>query len=208
MPINPQPEKPTGTEPDAEASTEVDRAYRAVQAGDADAFAAWLRLVELPLRASLRSFATVVDVEATLQEGLLRMWTLAPTLELTGSNASLRYSIRLVRNLALEEARRLRRQITVEMERLAALAAEQIVPATPPDPGLRRLIEQCIELLPRRPREALRARIIEGGVRHDRDLAAELHMKLNTFLQNIVRARRLMRTCLERHGIAPEELTP
>ena len=40
------------------------------------------------------------------------------------------------------------------------------------------------------------------------DLATDLDMKLNTFLQNIGRARRLMAECLLRHGVTREELTP
>ena len=39
----------------------------------------------------------------------------------------------------------------------------------------------------------------------DRTLAAELDMRVNTFLQNIVRARRLLRKCLEGKGVRLEE---
>ena len=86
--------------------TEIDHAYAGTRAGDEQAFAAWVRLVETPLRASLRRFAPVVDVEAILQEGLVRMWRIAPGLELSGADASLHYVRRLARNLAISEARR------------------------------------------------------------------------------------------------------
>jgi RNA polymerase sigma-70 factor (ECF subfamily) len=202
------PATPTGTgvPPIADPAVDpIDRAFDAVCGGDQAAFAAWLRLVELPLRDRLRSFAQAVDVEAVLQEGLLRMWQLAPRVRLEGHQASLRYAARLTRNLALMEARRLGRMDRVDSERLAALPELRVDPPPPPDPGLRRLIERCLDTLPRRPGEALRARIREGAWSPDRELAAALRMKLNTFLQNIVRARRLMADCLERHGVAREE---
>ena len=83
--------------------TQVDTAFRAVSRGDHGAFARWVGLVEIPLRGSLRRFARQVDVEAIVQEGLLRMWRLASRVELEGEDASLRYALRLVRNLALRE---------------------------------------------------------------------------------------------------------
>jgi RNA polymerase sigma-70 factor (ECF subfamily) len=188
--------------------TPIDQTYDAVKSGSQSGFADWLRLVELPLRASLRSFATAVDVEAIMQEGLLRMWQLAPTLELEGCDASLRYALRLMRNLALAEARRLRRISPAELDELEKLPGASVDPDPLPDPALRRLIRKCIAQLPRRPREALLARLDDGGRRPDREIAEHLHMRRNTFFQNITRARRLMRECLERHGVTPEEITP
>src|SRR5437867_7098036 len=44
------------------------------RAGNDDAFAERMRVVEIPLLASLRRFARAVDVEAVLQETFLRMW--------------------------------------------------------------------------------------------------------------------------------------
>jgi RNA polymerase sigma-70 factor (ECF subfamily) len=188
--------------------TAIDQAYAAVRAGDPRGFEAWMRLVELPLRASLRSFAMAVDVEAIMQEGLLRMWQLAPTLALEGSDASLRYAARMMRNLALAEARRLRRVSATDLDDLERLSEQQIDPAPIPDPALRRLIRRCLDALPQRPRAALRARLESGGRLPDRALAEQLAMRLNTFHQNIGRARQLMRDCLQRHGVAPEEITP
>ena len=86
--------------------SEIDALFRRTRAGEHDAFTAWVRLCEMPLRNSLRRFARAVDVEAVLQEGLLRMWRLAPTLELEGKDASLRMAHTIVRRLAISEARR------------------------------------------------------------------------------------------------------
>jgi hypothetical protein len=44
---------------------------------------------------------------------------------------------------------------------------------------------------------------LRGGP--DRDLASSLGMRLNTFLQNIVRARTLLSRCLEAAGIRIED---
>jgi DNA-directed RNA polymerase specialized sigma24 family protein len=67
--------------------TDLDDLYRRTQRGDSDAFTEWVRRVEPALRARLSPFARQVDVEAVIQEALLRMWRLAPKLELTGANA-------------------------------------------------------------------------------------------------------------------------
>ena len=187
---------------------ELDHAFRRVQAGDHEAFSAWLGMVEIPLRRSLRSFARAVDAEAVMQEGLLRMWRGAPTLQLGGPNASLRYALVLVRRLALEEARRLRRVSPLELEDLERLPEGRVDPDPPPDPGLRRAIADCIEKLPPQPRRAIAARIETQSLLPDRDLAARLSMKLNTFLQNIVRARRLLADCLEGRGVRLCGLAP
>jgi RNA polymerase sigma-70 factor (ECF subfamily) len=190
--------------PEAAAPTAIDRAFRGTQAGDANAFATWIRLTEGQLRRSLRPFATHVDIEAILQEGFLRVWKLAPDLRLTGPDASLRYAFRIIRNLAISEARRHKRLTPLELEALDRLPEASVNPDPLPDPALRRLILECIERLPRRPREALLARLAGSGLSPDRDLAAGLQMKLNTFLQNIVRARKLVADCLRRHGVTLE----
>jgi len=182
--------------------THIDQFYLQTQEGRHDAFTSWVSLCEMPLRKSLRSFARVVDVESVLQEGLLRMWRLAPKLKLEGENASLRLALRIVRNLAISEARRLKRVDHLDPETLEQDPAAQVQPDSPPDPALRRAIEFCLKKLPRRPRETMLARL--KGL-DDRTLAAELDMRVNTFLQNIVRARRLLRKCLEGKGVRLEE---
>src|SRR5436190_11585751 len=77
--------------------------------GDVDAFARWLAGAEPTVRLSLRSFASVIDVEAVLQESLLRVWQVAGRFERDGKpNGLLRLAIRIARNLAVSEVRRTR----------------------------------------------------------------------------------------------------
>src|SRR5688572_27200393 len=184
----------------AAAPMPVDVAFAGAQRGDTEAFAAWMARVEGPLRRSLRPFAYAVDVEAVLQEGLMRMWRAAPALELKGSDASLRYALRVVRNLAISEARRLRRLAPLDLDALEQLPEGRVEPDPVPDAGLRRIILECIEKLPPRPRQALRHRM-SGYIFTDRDIAEMLDMTVNTFLQNIVRARRLVAKCLGRQDV-------
>jgi DNA-directed RNA polymerase specialized sigma24 family protein len=66
---------------------------------------------------------------------------------------------------------------------------------------LRRAIGECRDKLPPRPRQALDARLTGAGGHDDDDLAAGLGMRLNTFLQNVTRARQLLADCLGRRGV-------
>ena len=74
-------------------------------------------------------------------------------------------------------------------------------PPRPPDPMLREAIRACREQLPGKPQQALDARLASGGGAGDPDLAASLGMRLNTFLQNVTRARQLLAECLRRRGV-------
>jgi DNA-directed RNA polymerase specialized sigma24 family protein len=159
-------------------------------------------LCEPPLRKSLRGFARYVDVEGVVQEGLLRMWRLAPSLSLTGENASLRYALRLVRHLAVDETRRLGKATPEDLEDLKRLPEPTVDPDPPTDESLRMAIRRCFEKLPRRPHEALAARLRGGS---DRSLDEGLGIKINTFLQNSVRARKLLDECLQRAGVKVQE---
>ena len=185
--------------------TEVDQAYERTRSGDPEGFADWVRRVELPLRSSLRSFARWVDVEAIVQEGLMRMWILAPQLALSGENASYRYSARLMRNLALQEVRRARRfhPLGDAGGSSAGPPPEDQLPALEPtpDPLLRRAILECLSRLRDRPRQALLARLASLQAEADSLLADRLGLKLNTFLQHIVRARKALTACLEGKGM-------
>jgi RNA polymerase sigma-70 factor (ECF subfamily) len=163
--------------------------------------------VERPIRVSLRPFARAIDVEAVVQEALMRMWLLATdrehARELTGENASLRFAIGMARNLARNAARRVRRERLLPPDDLPEASVE---PDPTPDPGLRQAIDECLERLARRPREALLARLGAYQVLADRALAESLGMSLNAFLQNIVRARRQMADCLAGKGVPLGEL--
>lgn len=179
---------------------DLDQHLAGIAAGDARAFGSWLAGAERPLRASLRSFAAVVDVEAVLQEALLRTWQIAPKVRQDGRpNALLRVAHRIARNAAIDAARRER----VQAMDPADLEGELVEPILP-DPMLRKALSECRERLPPAPGRALAARLDGRGARHDRDLAALCEMTLNTFLKNVGRARKLLVDCLGRRGISLE----
>jgi RNA polymerase sigma-70 factor (ECF subfamily) len=187
------------------SAVDLDAHLAAIAAGDAEAFERWVAGAEHPLRASLRSFATRVDVEAVVQEGLLRAWNVAPRIVRDGApNALLRATLRIVRNLAIDELRRAR-SVAIgddELDESLRFATFEAMP----DPLLREAIHRCSQQLPPRPRSALNARIASQGAEHDRALAARLGMELNTFLQNFTRARKLLADCLRGRGFDLGEL--
>lgn len=181
--------------------TDLDRYRVAIARGDAEAFAAWLREAEAPIRRSLASFAAKVDTEAVLQESLLRVWQVAPRFAPDGRpNGLVRLAVRIARNLAISELRRARVE-PVELDRLERAAADVTVQVRPPDPMLRRLIVLCRERLPDKPASALGARLESRGGRSDQALAAGLGMTKNTFLQNFTRARKFLAECLKGQGV-------
>ncbi len=180
---------------------EVDAAFRLARSGSQDGFAQWMGMVEMPIRRTLARFARSVDVESVMQETLLRMWILAndPDRVLKTENASLKFACGVARNVAREEIRRYR------MEEPLDDAPDVVVEPPLPDPFLRKAIDGCVAQLPGKPRGALLARLREG-YRGDREAAAAAGMKVNTFLQNVVRARNLLRPCLERKGVRLAEI--
>ncbi len=178
--------------------TDLDVYLGAIVAGDTRRFGLWLAGAEPTVRASLRSFATAVDVEAVLQESLLRIWQVAARFEADGRpNGLLRLAIRIARNLAVSEVRRTK-ATPVDAEILEnSLEAD----AHDPDPLLRRAIAECRDALPAKPKQAFDARITSGGGRDDTELAESLDMRLNTFLQNFTRARQMLADCLRKKGV-------
>jgi len=183
--------------------TDLDRHLPAIVAGDPGAIASWLAGAEPRIRASLRGFAAQVDVEAVLQEALLRVWQVAPRFTPDGrADALVRLGVRIARNLAISEVRR----------RAPSAATDEIddvpVPAIEPDPLLRAHLERCREGLKGPPSVALGARLDDGGARPDRDLAASVGMSVNTFLQNVRRARLALQRCLEKAGVVLSEVSP
>ena len=172
----------------------------AIRLGDVAAFGRFVAGAERGVRESLRSFAAQVDCEAVVQETFLRAWQLAPRLEADGRpNTLLRFAVRVARNLAISEARRARAK---GVDPATLDEVPEISPSAPPDPILRRAIEECRDKLPQRPSQALAARIETGGAEPDEALAARLGMRTNTFLQNFSRARKLLGECLESKGVA------
>jgi DNA-directed RNA polymerase specialized sigma24 family protein len=176
----------------------------AVASGDAAAFGRWMAGAEGALRDGLRSFAAWVDVEAVLQEALLRTWQVAPRVQADGrANSLLRVGLRIARNLAISERRRARGVPSDDDALDRAMAADASADSAPPapDPLLRRAIAECAGALPAQPARALHARLEGAGGQDDDALAAQLGMRKNTFLQNFTRARKLLAECLKRHGI-------
>lgn len=161
------------------------------------------------MRASLRPLAARVDCEAVVQEALLRVWQVAARCRRDERpNALLRMAIVIARNLGLDEVRRARVTATeagaleAAMARVTAEAWAASAGVTPlSDPMLRRAIEECRRALPRKPAEALDARLESAGAEPDRVLAERVRMKLNTFLQNVTRARKLLAGCLKKRGV-------
>jgi RNA polymerase sigma-70 factor (ECF subfamily) len=179
---------------------DLDRYLPDIVAGDSAAFGRWVAGAEPRLRASLTSVAGELDAEAVLQECLLRVWQVAPRFVPDGrADGLVRLAIRIARNLAISELRR--RRIVPSLA--ADLVPEASDAGTTPDPLLRRVIALCREKLPGKPAAALAARL-EGAWRHDVELAATLGMKLNTFLQNVGRARKLLAQCLADNGVDVE----
>lgn len=176
---------------------DLDLELGAIAAGDAEAFGRWLSSAERPLRESLRPFARVVDTEAVLQEALLSVWQTAPRVQADGRpNALLRFGMRVVRNAAISEARRRREKVSED-----DLPIDGPVEAAPPDPLLRERIQICLKALRDKPLSVLLARLHAHGGEDDYVLAERLQMRLNTFLQNFVRARRALEECLQRAGV-------
>jgi RNA polymerase sigma-70 factor (ECF subfamily) len=180
--------------------TDHDVHLDAIRRGDTEAFGHWVAAVEATLRETLRSFAAVVDTEAVLQETLLRVWQVAPRFEHDERpNGLFRLGVRIARNLAVSEQRRVH-AVTTELEE------ETVLPdgpqgASPVDPLLRKRIAECQDALPQKPRQAMMARLATGGALPDEALAENLSMRLNTFLQNVSRARKLLAECLEAKGV-------
>jgi DNA-directed RNA polymerase specialized sigma24 family protein len=173
---------------------DLDRHLPAIAAGDPHAFAPGVAGAEPALRGSLRPFAASVDTEAVLQEALLRVWQVAPRVVPDGKpNALFRLAVSVARNLALSEVRRRRPGLSDDVPDVPVEPRE-------PDPLLARVVRACLELLPPQPRRALLARLESRGGAEDGALAAAARMSMNTFLQNVTRARRLLARCLASKG--------
>ena len=179
---------------------DLDSHLDGIAAADPGAFARWVAGAEHGLRDGLRSFAASVDVEAVLQEALLRTWQIAPRVRPDGRpNALFRMAATIARNLALSELRRRRPG--------AEPRDDPTVEPREPDPLLARVVRLCLEQLPPQPRAAFLARLEARGGEDDLALAASLRMRLNTFLQNVSRARRSLAECLSSRG-ADLEISP
>ncbi len=179
------------------SSVDLDAMVPVLRGGDRRAFGSFMAAAELPLRRSLAPFAARIDLEAVVQETFLRVWQVLPRLELDGQrNALLRFTLRVGKNLALDTLKRRREELGVEIEELPDPTP------TPTDPMLRELIVGCFDKLPPQPGAALGARLRSAAAEPDKELAEQCHMRLNTFLQNVTRARKLLIACLEQAGVS------
>lgn len=174
-----------------------DESFAAIAGGDKMAFGRWMIGVEPRLRVRLRSFASAVDIEVVVQEAFLRAWQVAPEVEPPTTEALTKLCFRVARNLAIDEVRRSKLHPIAYGEALPELEVETPVC----DPFLRRAIQECQGALPRQPRAALEARLSARGGQRDEQLAEGMQMRLNTFLKNVGRARRLLMECLTRAGV-------
>ena len=66
------------------------------------------------------------------------------------------------------------------------------------------VIAACFEALPPTPKKLLTMRLTAAGGTHDKVLARRAKKKLNTFLQAITRAKKLLGQCLEGKGVSLE----
>jgi RNA polymerase sigma factor (sigma-70 family) len=186
---------------------DLDAHLPAILERDTRAFGRWMAGAEGTMRDSLRSFASVLDVESVLQEALLRVWQVAPRFVTDGRpNGLLRLGIRIARNLAVSELRRTKsRPVSEEDLELALARAEQVDGGDgTPDPLLREVLAKCHERLPEKPRQVITVRLSSEGGRSDDELASLIGMRVNTFLQNFTRARRMLADCLKKHGVLIE----
>jgi RNA polymerase sigma-70 factor (ECF subfamily) len=180
------------------STLDLDVHLPSVAGGDARAYGAFLACAEPVVRRSLRSFATRVDVEAVLQEAFLRLWQVAPRVELDGRpNSFLRLGLRIARNLALDECKR-RRELPLPED--FEPAADPVLP----DPMIAERIRVCFGELPPKPGAALRARLDGDPGEPDAAIAARIGMRVNTFFQNVTRARKALLECLARTGVVLE----
>lgn len=185
--------------------SEVDELWNlAVERRDERLFGKWMGRVERPIRLSLRSWATRVDTEGVVQEALLRMWVLCcdhGAGPLTGENASLRYACGIAFNVARNEARKNGRLLPKDPIEMPETAVHDEPPIAP---SFERAVRECVAALTGKLRDALQARLESDGRSDDTWLAEGLRMQKNTFLQNIVRARRKVAECLTGKGIVIE----
>lgn len=180
---------------------DLDELAPAIGARDVGAFAKWVSVAEPCLRHALAGTARCVDAEAVVQETLLRVWQIAPHFKSDGRpNGLLRLSCRIARNVAITEFRRQHpaRELPADLE-VPEWRGGRSVDAE----GLGGAIRECFERLPAAPRQAMEARLRSHSDK-DEAIARSMGMKINTFFQNIRRARLAIVNCLKERGFELE----
>jgi len=156
-----------------------------------DAFKRWFGRSEIRLKQSLRSFASVVDVEAVVQDTALLVWERAATISPQRPSGFLfRWAVTVAKNKARTNARRSGRQAPLDDDSLPADSSRL------GDPLLRAQLLKCRERLSPHQLRAFMARCEDGGKGDDRSLATSIGMSFEAFRQNLARARKAFAECL------------
>ena len=184
---------------------EVDE-LRAIAARDATAFTRWFARCEIPLKQSLRSFAELVDVESIAQDAAFKVWTDAARVSPDGRPGFL---LRWTKTVALNDARNKVRRSGLRIEHRESLPENDAF-APPVRPSMRdtlfiERVRRCLDRLNPHQQRAFKARLEDGGVRPDRELAAAIGVGFDAFRQNLTRGRKALVECLGSFGIAVTE---
>ena len=179
----------------ADYDLEVDE-LRAIAARDQTAFTRWFARCEIPLKRSLHSFAELVDVESIAQDTAFKVWQDASRITPDGRPGFL---LRWSKTVALNDARNKVRSSGHRRDHRVPLPNEDAPEAgttSPIDPFFRERIARCFERLQANQQRTFRARLDDGGVRADRDLATSIGMSFDAFRQNLARGRKALVACL------------
>jgi DNA-directed RNA polymerase specialized sigma24 family protein len=189
----------------ADYELEVDE-LRAIAARDATAFTRWFARCEIPLKQSLRSFAELVDVESVAQDAAFKVWENADHIT---PDRRPGFLLRWTKTVALNDARNKVRRSGQRIEHREALPADDsFVPPVRPlmrDTFFLDRVRRCLDKLNPHQLRAFRARLDDGGVRPDRELAASIGVGFDAFRQNLTRGRKALVECLGASGIAVRE---
>jgi RNA polymerase sigma factor (sigma-70 family) len=174
---------------------------QAIAARDPEAFTGWFARHEIVLKRSLRSFASIVDVEAVVQDTAIRVWERASGLAPDGRSGFLvRWAVTVAMNNARNQARRAGRSQPLEAHSPGPSTYDRM-----PDPALRTRIQTCRERLPSKLRLVMDQLLADGGQQSCRELAVSIGISFDAIRQNLSRARRALEKCLESYRIDVRE---
>lgn len=170
---------------------------QAIAERDLEAFSRWFARCEIHLRTSLRSFEQFVDVEAVVQDTVIKVWEDPLRIRPDGRPGFL---LRWARTVALNAARNAARR---QGHHAAMPADDDVAGDVRPmsDVFLRTRVQECFGRLPVPQQRAFRARVADAGSRTDRQLAASIDMSFDAFRQTLTRGRRALVACLRSFNI-------